>query len=76
MSFRSSKTLNCRVSLVVLFVLVGCVRGNQVGGGSLANEKTEAHLQKVESLQTDLTTLNQQAAVTGCMAWGVDDMGI
>ena len=61
MSFRSSKTLDCRVSLVVLFVLVGCVSGNQVGGGSLANEKTEAHRQKVESLQADLATLNQQA---------------
>ena len=58
---RSSKTLNYPVFLLIVFVLVGCVRGNQINREALASGKAEAHRQKVELLQDDLAALNQQA---------------
>ena len=58
---RGSGTLTCRVLLVVVFVLVGCVSSNQVNRGSFASGKTESNRQKVKSLQADLAVLNQQA---------------
>ena len=58
---RGSETLTCRVFLVVVFVLVGCVSSNQVNHGSLASGKAELNRQKVESLQADLAALNQKA---------------
>jgi hypothetical protein len=57
---RRAETLTCRVFLVVVFVLVGCVSGNRVDRGTLASGNSEAHRQKVASLQADLAALNQQ----------------
>ena len=59
--------LYCRVLLLWVVFLSACVSGHQMGQRSSASEKaedhreTKAYRQKVELLQVELATLNQQA---------------
>jgi hypothetical protein len=58
---------DCRIFLLVVLFLSGCVSGNQMNRELLASGKAENHRaaeayhQKVEWLQDDLAALNQQA---------------
>ena len=58
---------DCRIFLLLVLFLSGCVSGNQVSGERLASGNTENHRateayhQKVEWLQEDLAALSQQS---------------